>query len=387
VGRARLLAVRVEYAYTATRPPPTRKASCLDPINVYEYEALAAAHMDPVHWDYYRGGADDEVTLRANCEAFGHVRLRPRMLLDVSHVDMATTLLGTPVRMPILVAPTAYNCLACAEGECATAQAAGAAGTVMVASTLATRSLEDIAAAATGPLWFQLYVYHDRAVTESLMRRAEAAGYRALVLTVDTPRVGRRERDMRNGFGLPPHLRMANFPDDDLAMVNERAPGSSALAVHADAHFDTTLTWEVLPWLRSVTALPALVKGILTAEDAALAVEHGAAGIIVSNHGGRQLDGVPPTIESLPEVVDAVAGRVEVYLDGGVRRGTDVLKALGVGARAVLVGRPVLWGLAVEGAAGACKVLDLLRAELEQAMMLAGRPTLASIDRSLVKFI
>ena len=359
----------------------------MDPINVYEYEALAAARVDPVHWDYYRSGADDEVTLRANREAFGRIRLRPRMLVDVSAVDMGTTVLGTPVSMPILVAPTAYHCLACPDGECATAVAAGAASTLMVASTLATRSLEDIAAAATGPLWFQLYVYRDRAVSEDLVRRAEAAGYRALVLTVDTPRVGRRERDMRNGFGLPPHLRMANFRDDLFANIHEREPGESGFAAHVSALFDTSLTWEALAWLRGITTLPVLVKGVLTAEDAALAVEHGVAGIMVSNHGGRQLDSAPATIEALPEVVEAVAGRVEVYLDGGVRRGTDVLKALGLGARAVLVGRPILWGLAVEGAEGARKVLELLRAELELAMILAGRPTVASIDRSLVKFV
>ena len=357
----------------------------MQPINVSDYEALAAARVDPIAWDYYRGGAEDEVSLRANRSAFERIRLRPRMLVDVSVRELGTTVLGTPVSMPILVAPTAYHCMACDEGECATAQAAGAAGTVMVISTLATRSIEEVARAATGPLWFQLYVYRDRGVSETLVRRAEAAGCKALVLTVDAPRLGTRERDVRNGFGLPPHLRMANFVDDTYGDVHAQEQGGSALAVHAAALFDTSLTWEGLEWLRGVTTLPVVVKGILTAEDAELAVAHGADGIIVSNHGGRQLDGVPATIEALPEVAAAVAGRCELYLDGGVRRGTDVLKALALGARAVLVGRPVIWGLAADGAAGARHVLELLRDELDLAMTLSGRPTLASIDRTLVK--
>ncbi|WIG57957.1 MAG: L-lactate dehydrogenase [Ktedonobacterales bacterium] len=360
----------------------------MEPVNVREYEALAQARMDPAAWDYYRSGAEDEVTVRANCDGFARIRLRPRMLVDVTSCDTRTTVVGTPVSMPILIAPTAYHCLACEDGECATARAAGAADTLMVASTLATRNIEAIAAAATGPLWFQLYVYRDRAVSESLVRRAEAAGYRALVLTVDTPRLGRRERDIRNAFSLPPHLGMANFTsEDDLTMVHFQGTGKSALAAHVAALFDTSLTWEALSWLRSITTLPVLVKGVLTGEDAELAIQHGAAGILVSNHGGRQLDGALASIEALPEVVEAVNGRCEVYLDGGIRRGTDVLKALALGARAVLVGRPILWGLGANGEAGARHVLELLRAELELAMALAGRPRLAEIDRSLVKML
>jgi isopentenyl diphosphate isomerase/L-lactate dehydrogenase-like FMN-dependent dehydrogenase len=260
----------------------------------------------------------------------------------------------------------------------------------MVASTMSTRSLEDIAGAAGGPLWFQLYVYRDRRVSESLVRRAEGAGYQALVLTVDAPRLGSRERDVRNGFSLPPHLHRANFIDDepiDVSQRTQRTQGASAIALHAAAAFDASLTWEAVTWLRSVTRLPVLLKGILTSEDAALAVEHGADGIIVSNHGGRQLDSAPATIEALPEVARAVGGRCEVYLDGGVRRGTDVLAALGLGARAVLVGRPILWGLAVDGTAGVYHILELLRAELSLAMTLAGRPNVASIDGSLVRLV
>ena len=254
----------------------------------------------------------------------------------------------------------------------------------MVVSTMATQTLEQIAEAASGPLWFQLYVYRDRAFTERLVRRAEQAGYRALVVTVDTPRLGRRERDIRNSFGLPPHLHAANLDDDRLTHT-AAAPGESALATHADTNFDASLTWNDIDWLRSITQLPVVLKGIMTAEDAALAVAHGVDALVVSNHGGRQLDGVAATIDVLPEIAAAVAGACEVYLDGGIRRGSDVLKALALGARAVLLGRPVLWGLAVDGAAGVEHVLRLLADELETAMALAGRPTIASIDHTLVR--
>jgi 4-hydroxymandelate oxidase len=325
--------------------------------------------MNPAYWDFYHGGSDDEVTLRDSRAAYERIRLRPRVLVDVSHCDTSTTVLGTPVSMPILVAPMALHCLAHPEGECATAQGAGVAGTLMIASTTATKNIEEIAQAATGPLWFQLYVYPSLEVAEKLVRRVEAAGYRAIVLTVDLPRLGRREKDIRNNVTIPPSpYYEANFVD-----------------VKKEGQAWVPLTWESLSWLRSITSLPILLKGILTAEDALLAVEHGVDGIVVTNHGGRQLDTAIPSIEALPEVVEAVAGRCEVYLDGGIRRGTDILKALALGARAVLLGRPVLWGLAVNGAEGVCHVLELLRNELELDMALAGRPTLDSIDRSLVK--
>jgi isopentenyl diphosphate isomerase/L-lactate dehydrogenase-like FMN-dependent dehydrogenase len=352
------------------------------PINLFEYEPLAQARLDSSAYDYFAGGAEDELTLRENRAAFARIKLRPRVLVDVSRIDLATTVLGTPIGMPIMIPPMAYHRMATPEGELATARAAGAAGTLMAVSTLATTTLEEVAAAATGPLWFQLYVYKDRSVSESLVRRAEAAGYRALVLTVDVPVLGRREADERNGFGLPAPLRMANFTGREEARPTE--PGVSALTLHTLAEFDPSLTWEALDWFRSITRLPVVVKGILTHEDAALAVAHGASAIVVSNHGGRQLDTATASIEALPEVVEAAARRCEVYLDGGVRRGTDVLKALALGARAVFVGRPILWGLAVDGEDGARHVLELLRHELELDMALAGRPTLASIDRSLV---
>lgn len=340
----------------------------MEPVNVFDYETLAQARMEPAAWSYYSSGSDDEVTLRANRTAFERIRLLPRVLVDVSTCDMRTTVLGTPISMPILIAPTAFHCLAHPEGECATARAAGRADTLMVASTSSTRSLEDTARETSGPLWFQLYV-HDHKSAEELVHRATAAGYGALVITVDSPRWGRKERTIRSGFRLPSHMHKANFTDEDPTGI------------------DASLTWKTLAWLRSLTSLPIVLKGILTAEDALLAVQHEIDGIIVSNHGGRQLDSVSSSIEALPEVVQAVDGNCEVYLDGGIRRGTDILKALALGARAVLIGRPVLWGLAVNGAEGVCHVLEILRAELELAMALAGRPTLDSIDRSLVKMI
>ena len=343
----------------------------MDPINVFDYEALAQAKMDPAHWDYIQGGSDDEVTLRSNRASLERIRLRPRVLVDVSAnvLDTRTSVLGTPVSMPLMVAPMALHCLAHPEGECATAQAAGRANTLMIASTTATRSLEEIAQAASGPLWFQLYVYPSLQFAEKLVHRAESAGYRAIVLTVDLPTLGNREKDRRNKVIIPPPpFFEANF-----------------VGVEKSGQEWVTLTWESLSWLRSITSLPILLKGILTAEDALLAIEHGMDGIIVSNHGGRQLDTALAGIEALPEIAKAIAGRCEVYFDGGIRRGTDVLKALALGARAVLVGRPVLWGLAANGAEGAYHVLEILRKELELAMALSGRPTLSSIEQTLVK--
>ncbi|MGH2493508.1 MAG: alpha-hydroxy acid oxidase [Ktedonobacteraceae bacterium] len=341
----------------------------MEPVNVFEYEAIAQAKMEPALWDFFQGGSDDEVTMR-NCRAaFERIKLRPRVLVDVSSIDMRSSVLGTPVSMPVLIAPTASHCIAHPEGECATAQAAGRAGTLMIASTVATRTIEEIAQAASGPLWFQLYTYPTLKVAESLVRRAEDAGYRAIVLTVDLPRLGNREKDKRNNATIPPvPYKEANFVD-----------------VEKVGQAWVTLTWESLAWLRSITSLPIILKGILTEEDARLAVEHGVEGIVVTNHGGRQLDTAIPSIEALPEIAEAVGGRCEVYLDGGIRRGTDIIKALALGARAVLIGRPVLWGLAANGANGVYDVLELLRKELDLAMALSGRPTLASIDRSLLR--
>src|SRR2546427_1702209 len=351
--------------------------------NLAELEDLARAKLERATFDYIAGGADDEVSLRRNREAYGKWALRPRVLVDVSKRDTSTTVLGTNVSMPILVAPTSFHGLVHPQGEIATATGTAAAGTLMVVSTIGTTSLEEIAATGPAPRWFQLYVYRDRKVTEDLVRRAAKAGYRAICLTVDTPLLGRREKDERNRFTLPPGMGIANLKLAGLEGMPEAERGY-ALAKYVADLLNESLTWKEIGWLRVIIRLPVLLKGIMTAEDAKLAAEHGVAGIIVSNHGGRQLDSTLGTLDVLPDVVRGVAGRAEVYLDGGVRRGTDVLKALALGAKAVLVGRPVLWGLAVGGADGVQAVLNHLRSELDLAMALAGRPHLAEVDGSLV---
>jgi 4-hydroxymandelate oxidase len=285
--------------------------------------------------------------------------------------------------MPIIVAPTAFHKLAHPEGERATVQGAGDAGTLFVLSTLSTTAVEEVVAAAAGPVFFQLYVYKDRGATEALIHRVEAAGCRALVLTVDAPLLGRRERDVRNRFALPAHLAIENLHAQGYAKLPPQT-SDSGLAAYVAELLDPALTWDVIAWLRSVTKLPVLVKGIVRADDASRAMAEGAAGVVVSNHGGRQLDASPATIDVLARVVDAVAGRGDVLLDGGVRRGSDVIKAIALGARAVLVGRPVLWGLAADGRAGVAAALGILRRELDLAMALCGCPDVAAITRELV---
>jgi 4-hydroxymandelate oxidase len=334
-------------------------------INVADYLEAAAAQIDPAIWCYFEGGAGDEVTLRANVAAFRRWRLRPRMLVDVTDVSLETTLLGTPVSMPLGVAPFAMQSLLEPKGECATARAAAAADVLLTVSTLTTCTHAEIGSVSAGPRWLQLYVLHDRQQTIDHVAEAREAGYSALVLTVDLPYVGRRERDLRLGFPNPP-------PDLDLPYANL---------------FQVTpsLTWRDLEWIRSECGLPIVIKGILTHEDAVLAVEHGADAVWVSNHGGRQLDGVAAGLDALPEVVDAVAGRCEVYVDGGIRRGTDVVKALALGARAAFAGRPFAAGLAVEGEQGVASVLGLLRAELLLALGLLGCTAPDQIARSHIE--
>ena len=352
-------------------------------LNLDDFEAAARECLPGLVYDYIASGAEDERTLRRNREAFGAYLLRPRALGGAGDPVLATTVLGTAVSLPVLIAPTAMQRLAHEEGELATARAAGAAGTIMGVSTLATHTIEAVAEAATGPLWFQLYIYRDRGLTASLVRRAEAAGYAALCLTVDTPVLGIRERDVRNAFTLPPGISLANFSDPELADLPPEEPGS-ALATYFAEQLDPAIAWPDLDWLRSITSLPIVLKGIMTAEDARLAVEHGAAAVIVSNHGGRQLDSAPGTMEVLEEVVEAASGVCEVLLDGGVRRGTDVVKALALGARAVLIGRPYVWGLAVGGEEGVRRVLDILRAELRLALTLCGCKDASAVGREVV---
>ena len=352
--------------------------------NLLELEDLARAKVPRPSFDYIAGGAEDEVSLRRNREAFTKWALRPRVLVDVSRRDTSTSVLGQRVSMPILVAPTAFHGLVHPEGEVATARGAAAAGTVMVVSAIATRELEEVAKAVAGPRWFQLYVWRDREVTAQLVKRAAKAGYGAICLTVDTPLLGRREKDERNVFTLPPGLSIANVRPAGLDGVPASERGS-AFAKYVAELLDPAVTWKDIAWLRSLTSLPIVLKGIMTAEDATLAVEHRVDGIIVSNHGGRQLDSTVGTLDALPDIVAAVQGRVEVFMDGGVRRGTDVLKALALGAKAVLIGRSALWGLALGGADGVRRVLEHLRGELELAMALTGRAALAQVDRSLVQ--
>jgi isopentenyl diphosphate isomerase/L-lactate dehydrogenase-like FMN-dependent dehydrogenase len=353
-------------------------------LTIDDFEKAAKKKLSRMAYDYFRSGADAERTLKATERAFRRYEIWYRVLCDVSERDLTTTVLGMPVPAPILIAPTAYHRLAHPEGEIATARAAAEAGTIYVLSTLATTSIEDVAAASTGPKWFQLYVHKDRGFSRSLVERAERAGYRALLLTVDTPILGRRLRDERNGFGLPEGMVMAN-----LVSAAERgsgvAPKSSSLAGYVAARHDAGLTWNDVAWLRGITKLPILLKGIVRGDDAERAIDAGVAGIVVSNHGGRQLDRAPATIDALPVVASAVAGRCEVLMDGGVRWGADVLTALALGARAVLVGRPILWGLAVDGQAGVRRVLDILQTELSCAMALAGCSALGAIDRDLVR--
>jgi isopentenyl diphosphate isomerase/L-lactate dehydrogenase-like FMN-dependent dehydrogenase len=336
------------------------------PINVADYERLAEACCEPDYWGYVIGGAGDEVTLRDNVEAFGRFVLRPRMLVDVSEVSTATTVLGTDIAMPLMIAPTSLQRITHPDGEPALARAAAEAGTVYTLSSLGSYRPRELAEALGRDTarWFQLYWSRDHGFTRELVQEAAESGFGALVLTVDLPEAGPRERDLRSGFTLPTDLPTPNLPQSLVGI--EYFHDTLARIV------DTSITWRDLEWLRSECALPLVVKGLLTAEDATLACEHGVEAVVVSNHGGRQLDGVPATLDALPEVVEAAGGRAEVYLDGGVRRGTDVVKALALGASSVFVGRPALWGLAAGGQSGARHLLEIFKAEIRLALLLLG---------------
>lgn len=343
----------------------------VDIVNLTDLEALAEKALEPQAWAYYAGGAADEVTLRDNEAAWGRHRLRPRVLVDVAEIDPSTRVLGSPVTMPVGVAPTALHGLACPDGERATALGAAGAGLLYTMSSLATRPMEDVAD-VPGPKWFQLYAHADRSITADVVARAVENGFSAIALTVDLPVFGRRERERRSGFAQPSALGYGNFA--------KYAEAGGVAAVTAHLH-TSLLTWEDLSWLREMSPLPLVLKGVLTAEDAALACDHGVDGVWVSNHGGRQLDRVQAPVDVLEECVDAVAGRAEVYVDGGVRRGTDVLVALALGATAVFAGRPWLYALAADGAEGVIAAADVLRAELTTAMALLGTPTVADVTR------
>jgi isopentenyl diphosphate isomerase/L-lactate dehydrogenase-like FMN-dependent dehydrogenase len=348
-------------------------------INVADFERVAAEKLDAGSLGYFAGGAGDELTLRDNVAAWERWRLRPRVLVDVGEVSTRAELLGGPISMPLLVAPVAYQRLVDREGEVGMARAAAEAGTVMCLSTLATtRPSELVAAVPEGRRWFQLYCFKDEAVTRALMDEAVASGFEAIVVTVDAPRGGNRERDRRTGFKIPAGL---GVPSVAAAMGVERA----VTIEETFALMDPALGWEDLGRLASESSLPVLVKGLLTPEDAELAVAHGGAGVIVSNHAGRQLDRALATGDALPEVVDAVAGRAAVLVDGGIRRGVDVAIALALGADAVLVGRPAIWGLAAAGSTGVERVLGLLRDELELALALCGCASPTELTRAHVR--
>jgi 4-hydroxymandelate oxidase len=333
----------------------------VEPINVWDYERLAEQKLDANAYAYFAGGAGDEVTLRENVAAFERRKLRPRVLVDVGTVTTSTTVLGEEIALPVLIAPLAMQRMAHPDGEEATARAAAAAGTIMCLSSAATSPPKEL---TDGRRWFQVYVWRSREKTEALIEEAVASGYSALVLTVDVPYLGRRERDVRVDFKVPEHL-----------TVQGELFGEG---------FDATMSWRDLEWLAGY-GLPVVIKGLLTAEDAQLACEHGAAAVVVSNHGGRQLDGVPATLDVLEEVVQAVDGRAEVLLDGGVRRGTDVLKALALGARAVLIGRAMLWGLAIAGEEGVAHVLQLFQKEIKLGLALLGCASPGDVSRAHVQ--
>jgi len=347
-------------------------------VNVWDLERLAEAGLEAGPWGYYAGAAGDERTLADNRAAWGRRHLRPRVLVDVTEIDASTTVLGIDVALPVLVAPVALQKMAHPDGEAGMARAATAAGTAMCLSTIATSTPSEVRAGAPdADLIFQVYVMRDRGITRHLVDEAVDCGFRALMLTVDAPRAGRRERDLRTGFGVPPGISM---------------PAVDAAVGHTDgvtpAEFfslvDTAVTWKDVERMAADSPVPFVIKGIHTGEDARLAVEHGAAGVVVSNHGGRQLDGVAATADVLPEVVEAVGGRCEVLVDGGIRRGTDVLTALALGADAVMIGRPALWGLAAGGEEGARAALRLFQDEIDLGLLLLGTPTLADVTRAHV---
>src|SRR5882724_9962018 len=351
-------------------------------LNIADYARAARAKLPQQVCDYYEGGALDEITLRENTAGWESMKLYYRVLANVGPRDMSTTVLGQPVTMPILVAPTAFHKLACEDGEIAAAKAASAAETLFVLSSLSNTAMESVFAQAASPHWFQLYIYKDREITRDLVKRAEAAGAEAIVLTVDAPGLGTRERDTRNNFRLPEGLAVENLAP--LGMGNFPEVKGSGLAAYVRANFKQDLGFDDLDWLCRSTELPVVVKGVVRGDDARGAAEHGAKAVVVSNHGGRQLDAAPATSEALPHVVDAAGDLCEIYVDGGIRRGSDVLKAIALGARAVLVGRAVLWGLCVAGEQGATQVLEILRRELDEAMLLCGCTRLSDIGRWLL---
>ena len=349
-----------------------------NPAELSEFAAAARGRLPKPVWDYLDAGSGDETMINANRPVLDRVWLRPRVLTGTTEVDTTTTLFGSALSAPVGVAPMAHQCLFHPEGEVATAKAAGDAGLLFIASIFANRTIEDVVAASDGPVWQQLYWLRQREQFEGFIARAEAAGVGALVLTVDAPVVARRPRDARNAFVLPPDIQAVNLDTAVVHTMHETLAGSSAIARHSAQQFQRGLSWTDLAWLRRRTELPLLLKGVLSAQDAQLAVEHGINGVIVSNHGGRQLGGAVPAAYALPEIAAAVGDQCVVLVDGAFRCGHDILKALVLGAHTVLIGRPAIWGLTCDGTEGAAAVLNLLCAELEEAMLLSGLPHLTA---------
>lgn len=354
-------------------------------LNLLDYEAPAREQLNMMVYTYYAGGANDELTLRDNREAFERVRLLPHMLRGAVQRDLSADVLGKRWSVPFAVSPMALQKMAHPEGEIGVARACEQVGAPYIVSTMSTISLEDIAASApSATLWFQLYMFKDQAINRDLIERAQDSGYQALVVTVDTPLLGRREGALRTGFHIPSDLSEANlrrYEKGDIANLREQGMAGQ---FWRDLLREDGISWSHIEWVQSVCKLPIIIKGILRPDDARTALEMGVASVFVSNHGGRQLDGAIATLDALPAVVDALEGKIPVLLDGGVRRGTDVLKALALGANAVALGRPVLWGLALDGQAGAQRILELLRDELDLAMALCGCAKLSEIQRDLL---
>ncbi|XP_068628575.1 uncharacterized protein Hao [Battus philenor] len=354
-------------------------------VSIKEIEEAGASLLPKSALDYYKSGATDEFTLQENKRAFRRLRIRPKCLVGLTDCNLRTKVLGYEITMPVGISPTAMQRMAHPDGEIANAKAAEREGVIFTLSTISTSSIEEVAEAAPQAVkWFQLYIYNDREVTKNLVLRAERAGYKAIVLTVDTPLFGLRRADIRNKFTLPQHLRLANFEGHLSTKIHSTNEGSG-LNSYVNNLFDKTLTWDAITWLKSITHLPIVVKGILRGDDALKAVRAGCSAVLVSNHGARQLDSVPATIEALPEIVEAVKNyNIEVYLDGGVKTGTDIYKALALGAKAVFFGRPAIWGLALGGQAGVQRVLNILRTELEYTLQIAGTSSVEGITKDTV---
>ncbi|KAL5288797.1 HAO1.2 family protein [Megaselia abdita] len=352
-------------------------------VCVADFEEKSKEKLETSALDYYQSGAGDQLTLKHNKEAFNDLRIRPRFLRDVSNLDISTEIFGSKLKWPVGIASTAMQRMAHPDGEVANAKAAGRAGSIFVLSTLATTSLEELAEKAPETeKWFQLYIYKNRLLTETLVRTAEKCGFKAIVLTVDAPVFGIRRRDVRNKFSLPSDLKLSNFTGIQAKGV--KSSGASGINEYVASQFDDTLTWKDVQWLVNFTTLPVIAKGILTKEDALLALHNGCKGVIVSNHGARQVDGVPATIEVLPEIVKAVGNEIVVMMDGGVYQGVNVFRALALGAKYVFMGRPAIWGLAVNGQKGVEDVLDIVKKELENTLKLTGCASLKDIRSEMV---